>query len=390
MTSLSVSFARPEEPARLRLAVLGLGRYSGGSPIGFHLARALASHHDVHVFVDAGALNLAQWETSSVPMTTVRTYSSLSGAIATLIVPCRLLALRRAIRRFSPDAVLVPFIHLWVLPLVWSLRLPFVTFVHDPEPHPGLVGRLWHFIERRVVRASRHVLIHSSHFRPLLLTRYGVEPPRVSVVPIGPLTDYTNAGQELRSGPPPVAPTVLCFGRMESYKGIDVLLDAVPTIRARRPDALVRFVGRGLDGPTLARAAILGGVEVVNRWVSDDELPEFFLSASVVVLPYTSATQSGVIPIAAAFAVPVVATTVGGLPEQLADGACGVLVAPGDSQALAAAVVALLDDPERARQLGESLRREYLEHRSWEQVAEVVARACKQGAGEPPYRRNPA
>jgi glycosyltransferase involved in cell wall biosynthesis len=106
-----------------------------------------------------------------------------------------------------------------------------------------------------------------------------------------------------------------------------------------------------------------------------------------VVLPYTSATQSGVIPIAAAFARPVVATDVGGLPEQLADGRCGVVVPAGNAEALAAAVVGLLTDPGRAATFGAALRHEYTVNRSWERIAAVVGEVCRRAAAAPPHRR---
>lgn len=332
----------------------------------------------MRAFVDARALNLAQWQASAVPTTIVSTYQSAPGALLSLLWPRRLLALARAVREMRADVVVVPFLQLWTLPLMWRIPAPFVVFVHDPEPHPGLVGRVWHAIERRVVGGSRQVVIHTERFRRLLAERYGAADDRVTVVPIGPLVDYV-AAPSLASARRPV---VLCFGRMEPYKGIDVLLAAVPALRAAVPDVVVRCVGRGLDHATLALAGERG-VEVVDRWVDEADVPGYFAAAAVVVLPYTSATQSGVIPIAAAFGCPVVATDVGGLPEQLADGRCGVVVPSGNAEALAAAVVGVLTDPSRAAALGAALRHEYTVNRSWERIATVVGDACRRAVAAP-------
>ena len=101
----------------------------------------------------------------------------------------------------------------------------------------------------------------------------------------------------------------------------------------------------------------------------------YFTKADLVVLPYTSATQSGVIPVAAAFGVPVIASDVGGLAEQLDQGACGILVPPADAPALTRAIVDLWNHPTRARALGNALREAYATRRSWSSIAESVTNA---------------
>jgi glycosyltransferase involved in cell wall biosynthesis len=91
---------------------------------------------------------------------------------------------------------------------------------------------------------------------------------------------------------------------------------------------------------------------VYNEFVPEHRCSELFQQASVVVLPYVEASQSGVIPMAYTFMKPVVATTVGGLPEMVEDGRTGYLVPPRDEHSLAAAVVRLLRNKPLRRQLG--------------------------------------
>ncbi len=116
-------------------------------------------------------------------------------------------------------------------------------------------------------------------------------------------------------------------------------------------------------------------MEIVNRWVADEDVPGLFEQADMVVLPYTSASQSGVLAIAAAFSLLVVASRVGGLPEQVTDGQSGLLVEPDSAAALAAAIERLLGDPRLAARLGEALQREFEEQRSWEKAAERLLEA---------------
>ncbi|MEJ2887373.1 glycosyltransferase family 4 protein [Actinomycetospora aeridis] len=162
----------------------------------------------------------------------------------------------------------------------------------------------------------------------------------------------------LRHGAPVPAcrdtgPVVLFFGGWTAYKGIDLLLDAVPRTRAAVPDVRVVLAGAVLHTPPalLERAADLG-VDARPGYVPVDEVPALLASARVVVVPYRRATQSGVVHLAYTFERPVVATAVGELPAVVADGGTGLLVEPGDADALADALVALLADPDRAHRLG--------------------------------------
>jgi glycosyltransferase involved in cell wall biosynthesis len=150
----------------------------------------------------------------------------------------------------------------------------------------------------------------------------------------------------------------LFFGRIWPYKGLDYLIRAEPLISAVVPDAEIVIAGEGED---MARyRAMMVHPErftVINDYVSDARRVELFSQAALVVLPYLEASQSGVIPIAYSSARPVVATTVGGLPAMVEDGVTGYLVPPCDEQALAAAILRILQDPELAGQMGRNGQR---------------------------------
>lgn len=375
--------AAEPRPASLRIALLGLGRYAGGGPISLQLARALSLDHTVRCFVDSGSLVLDQWRASGLDVHVQDgVYRRPSEALLGLVWSASRRRLVEAIRRFDPDVLLVPFIHLWARSIALDAHVPMVLCVHDPAPHPGLAGRVWHVIERRAVRSSAHLVLHSEAFVGELVRRYGVPRESITVAPLGPMSNYLDAPSSTQS---PGSPVVLCFGRIEPYKGIDVLLDAVPAIRAAVPAVRIRIAGSGAPSAQVVRARSLG-IEFEDRWVGDDEVPAMFGEAAVVVLPYVSATQSGVIPIAAAFGRAVVATNVGGLAEQIDGGRLGLLVRPGDSAALGRAVIALLQDSARASELGRRLREHYDRDRSWARAAEAVGQACLMAVASPPAR----
>lgn len=355
---------------------LGLGRYAGGGPISLDLARALSRVHTVRCFVDAGSLVLDDWQASGLDVHVHEgVYRTTAEALLGVVWSGSRHRLIESVARFRPDVLLVPFIHLWARAVATTAGVPMVLCVHDPKPHPGLTGRIWHAVERRAVQASAHVILHTEAFVKDLVERYGVPPESITVAPLGPMSDYVN-GPSSTVGGSGAPPLVLCFGRIEPYKGVDVLLDAVPAIRAAVPLVRVKIAGLGASAAQGTRAQALGA-ELENRWVGDDEVAKMFGEAALVVLPYVSAPQSGVIPIAAAFGRAGIATNVGSLAEQVDGGRLGVLIPPADSAALAHAVVQLLQDPERASELGGRLRAYYNTERSWERAAQMVGHACQ-------------
>ena len=163
----------------------------------------------------------------------------------------------------------------------------------------------------------------------------------------------------------------LFFGYVRAYKGLDLLLTAWPRVRERRAVRLL-VAGEFYEDPApyraLAQAA--GGephVRLLDRYLKDDEVEAVFRAADLVVLPYRSATQSGVTHVAYALGVPVITTDVGGLAETVTDGVTGLVVPPADPQALGDAVVRFFEQGMAARMRPhlEALRRTH----SWEALA---------------------
>ena len=167
---------------------------------------------------------------------------------------------------------------------------------------------------------------------------------------------------------------VVFFGYIRRYKGLDILLEAWPKVRERRPATLV-VAGEFYedDAPYRALAAAAGGepgVRLLGRYLPDDEVEALFKAADVVVLPYRSATQSGVTHVAYALGVPVITTDVGGLSETVRPGETGLVVPPEDPAALAEAIVRFFEDDlgPRLRTGVEVLRAAH----SWGKLADEV------------------
>jgi glycosyltransferase involved in cell wall biosynthesis len=187
--------------------------------------------------------------------------------------------------------------------------------------------------------------------------------------------------------PPATEPRVLFFGDWRRVKGLPVLMEAFDLLAQRRPDAKLTIAGspspeEGGDKAVLAWARGRDAVEVIARYVPLEDVPDVFGRARVVATPYLVGFQSGVVHLAMTMGRAVVATDVGDLPEAVADGVTGTIVAPGDPSALADALDALLGDPERARAMGDAGRARLLGASSWWAVAERVETALAQRRAE--------
>ena len=138
-------------------------------------------------------------------------------------------------------------------------------------------------------------------------------------------------------------PVMLFFGFVRRYKGLRHLINALPQVHAHIPARLL-VVGEFWEDERPYRDLVrqLGlndSVHFYSEYVPNEELGVYFSAADVVVLPYLEATQSGVAQIAYGFEKPLIATSVGGMPEIIKDGETGILVPPASSDALSKAIL---------------------------------------------------
>jgi glycosyltransferase involved in cell wall biosynthesis len=227
----------------------------------------------------------------------------------------------------------------WAVSLALAARLsgiPVVVTLHDPEPHPGsIIERLNSFVRRPVLVLARAVHVFSSQH--LDRAEQLAVRARFAVIAHGSLAGrflqhrkYGVRSEEL----------VLFFGRIQPYKGLDVLLRAMSVLPAT---IRLAVAGPGTLEPDIQeRIGALGSrAELHNKYLDDAEVAALMQRASVVALPYRHATQSSVPAIAAAFGCPMVASALGHFVEEIPR-LGGLLVAPGDPIALAAALAEVL------------------------------------------------
>ena len=164
--------------------------------------------------------------------------------------------------------------------------------------------------------------------------------------------------------------TILFFGRIWDYKGLQYLIEAEPLITARIPNARIVIAGRGDDFGKYERMMVnRDRFDRPNERIPDEQVAQLFQEASIVVCPYIEASQSGVLAIANAFGKPVVATTVGGIPEMIEHGKTGLLVPPRDARSLADAIVSLLQNHPLRQQMRQYALHTSQTELSWPSIA---------------------
>jgi glycosyltransferase involved in cell wall biosynthesis len=178
-----------------------------------------------------------------------------------------------------------------------------------------------------------------------------------SGVPIAELRAAAPARGEARPrlGLDPDAFVVVGLGRLVPIKGFDLLVRALPAVAAQIPSARVLLVGDGAERAPLEALAASKGVSERLRMTNETlDVASYLAAADVVAVPSRNEGMGRVIVEAMALGLPVVATTVGGIPDVVTDGECGRLIEPEDVDALAAALIELGRDPALRRKLGEA------------------------------------
>lgn len=264
--------------------------------------------------------------------------------------PASWLAVAASLREARPDVVVLQRWHPFFAPvLAFVARAArgagarVVWMVHNARPHER--SRLpWGPFLTLGIRSSDRVLTHARTEAEALAALRVRADVRVLPMPApryGDVPDRATARREL--GIDSAEAVFLFLGYVRAYKGVEVFLAALPRLaRGARPwRALIVgewYLERASLDELERRAAGAGTLEVVDRYVSEPEVSRYLAASDVVVLPYRTATQSAVIPLAYAHGRGVITTRVGSLQDAVEEGRTGRVIPPDDPGALAAAL----------------------------------------------------
>jgi len=342
------------------------------------LAREFAGEHDVQIvnftrlypsFMFPGR---TQYDDSNSPLRVD------SERIIDCVNPLTWIRAGRAISRFSPDLIVFQ----WWQPVFGpayrtvsaaASSKPVVFLCHNVLPHESSV------LDRMLIKiglgAADAFLVQSREDGDNLVRIHKDPVMALNPHPIydffdGKRFDRESARRDLGLD----GHVILFFGYIRRYKGLAVLIDAFAKVLSRLPVTLL-IVGEFYDkrepyDERIAQASIASHVRIVDQYVPNEDVEKYFKAADLVVLPYMSATQSGIVQTSYSFGKPVVVTDVGGLPDVVTDGETGFVVPRNDPGALADAIVRFFEEDAGA-EMADNIRAG-LERFSWRRCAQTL------------------
>jgi len=334
---------------RLRLMLWHWGRRGGGPRYTMELARVLAARSDteVHLSLSRQSDFFAQTDGLRLPSLHVDTYKDMTGfVLGTARVPLLARRLFSYIRQSRIDVVYNTMDFLWgsaIAPGIRRTGALYMLAVHDAERHPGEDGPMRRWLLARDIGAADGIITMTEAVRRRFLELQSFPNERTWTAPLGVFIDKPNAAVRHLPSDRPVR--LLFFGRILPYKGLDILLSAMPLIRARRPDVELEIWASGDIAPYEAAIRSTEGVRLQHGWISEDDIPEIFSRTDVCVLPYREASQSAVVATALASGLPIVTTPLAGLVEQIGGGEVGRIAEGLSAEQFASAVLDLVIDP---------------------------------------------
>jgi glycosyltransferase involved in cell wall biosynthesis len=235
---------------------------------------------------------------------------------------------------------------------------------------------------------SNHIFVHTEKMKGELLTDFGLRESKVSVIPFGinntiPTSQMTTTEAKERLGIRAGEKTALFFGQIAPYKGLEYLVAAMAELAKRNAAPRLIIAGkvkRGLEEyweniqREISRTAIDGRIVQRIEFVPDNEVERYFKAADVVIIPYANIFQSGVPFLAYSFGLPLIATDVGSLKEDIVEGKTGFICKPRDPIDLAERIEAyfsseLFGQIETRRQ---EIKNFANEKYSWTKVGEIT------------------
>ena len=266
------------------------------------------------------------------------------------------LAIMNFIRKGKYDVIHCDFPFQRAKLLLYSFRKKIVWVQHDPFPHSGH-NYPWEY--RKALSLAykfipKFVILNHYHF-DRYCKEHHLNPSQVYVNRLGPLECinlFKKSDVKQRRN------NVLFFGRIVQYKGVEYLCEAMKTVHESIPDATVTIAGSGKFYFDIEPYRALPYFEIHNRFIKEEELALFLEQCSISICAYTDATQSGGILTSFAMQKPVIVSDLETLKEMVTDGYDCLLVPPKDSDALARAIIRLLNDVSLRETITNNIKKE--------------------------------
>lgn len=335
-----------------------LGRKGGTALYAYEMTKGLIENGaEVYAIVSKQNEMIDEWKKLKLKkLVVIPTYTNKYNFIVNSIkfYLFSRLKIRLYFKNEKIDCIYIPCFHPWfssIDKLFNKINTKIVITIHDPIPHTGsfFKNKLVCLMQKKDLLKSDEIIILSNHFKKYVENTYKKKSSQVHVIPHGIFNYYKNIEKNFQEDfYNKNKINFLFFGRIEPYKGLNVLGQAYRKIRDKYTNVSLTVVGSGDFSPYENNFSNLMDFKLINRWIKDEEVNMFFKGENVVtVLPYLNATQSGVVNIAMLNNSLVIATNTGGIKEQIEDKKNGLLVSPNSIDELYNAMIYVIENKEK-------------------------------------------
>lgn len=297
----------------------------------------------------------------------IDTYKNSISDFLLSLIKFKWLKLLNNIYLLRSENILATHFHPWLYFVVILKRFfckKFIYIVHEnpfnPKESDSFI-MIW--LQKSILTRSDILITHSDKLRDEISPHFKRD---ILTFPLG---SYSHYCENFKTKESTSGVRFLFLGRIESHKGLDLLVDAFCKVKKVFPDSCLTIAGSGLL-PNNATPS--GNIKILNYWLSDDEISKILENVDVLVLPYRKASQSGVLSIAWGCGIPVISSDAGGLPEQVKDMDNGLVFKNGDFDQLYEKMLLLCSNKELLLKLKDRAKYYGQEVYSWKIVADGV------------------
>lgn len=322
----------------MKVTLISLQKYGGGAIDSLGLSNGLCENKFFHyIFISKGNELIEKFQENEFrKIIVIKTFESkITDFLVQTILLLRPLTFIKKIIQIKPAIIQITHFHPWAF-FLYLLR-PFLKYKIFYTPHDNpfepkeKTFPLMNFLEKKFIKRSDLIITHSNFVKNGLLKYCSNK--KIEVIHLGLYPRIYNVDKNKNFFKEEL--NLLFWGRIEKYKGIDILVDAYEILKKKKYKINLTIAGKGFIDDKLKDKINNLKIDFRNYWLNDKEVEETLNKADVLITPYKEATQSGIAIFSLIYNIPIIATNVGAFSEYIEDGFNGLLVKPNDFYDLA-------------------------------------------------------
>ncbi len=355
---------------QMKIVIIYLGSSEGLGEYTCEIAKGLSKNCTIIAYLSKRNPLLYKWESIGITIRLFDTYNGFKSLALSFLTQNKIKKVATALNRDAPNLIFDTMPSPWQRSIKNKLSpdIPWTAIIHDPIPHPDR-WKLLVKINETFNPIKADALIGISKYSASLISNIHPKPSLIESKH-GAYKFITNVNKdEIANYHATNNNKFIFIGRIEAYKGVEILISAFEQAKKEKPDIELTIVGRGPLDKTAKETLLNNQGKLLNEWVSDEIMLSELDNHGVMVLPYLSATQSGPASIALARGIPCIATNVGALPEQIQNGKNGLIIEPNNIKHLSEAMLNLASNPSAVAKMSREAFKLAETEYSWDVIA---------------------